>query len=115
MKSCLLTYKKTFATKFTEEQRRLIGISSFLDPRWKSLSFLEELEKEEINAELIKDFWNTWNGENYLKHLLLQRDNSCTPLSLLEKMPKLNEEVGNFMLSLINESDSVAIDDNVNT
>ena len=92
-----------------------MGISSFLDPRWKSLSFLEELEKEEINAELMKDFWNTWNGENYLKHLLEQRDNSCTSLSLPEKMPKLNEEIRNFMLSLINESDSVAIDDNVNT
>ena len=30
-------------------------------------------------------------------------------------MPKLNEKLGNFTLSLINESDSVAIDDGINT
>ena len=63
MKSCLLTYKKTFDIKFTQEQRRLMGISSFLELIWKSLSFLEDPENEEINPELLKYFGILGMGE----------------------------------------------------
>ena len=55
----LVDLQEHFDTKSKEEQRSLMGISSDLDSRWISLSFLEEPEKEEIITELIKDFWNT--------------------------------------------------------
>ena len=93
----------------------LISYSEFFFTtlRWKSLSFFEDSEKEEINTELLHTFWNIWNGDSYLKHLLEGMEESCSPLFSPGKVPKLNEEVGNFMLSLINESDSVEIGNNI--
>ena len=62
----LCDLQENIDTKFTKEQKNLMGISSFLDPRWKSLSFLEEHEREEINMGL----YMIYGAYGMVKHIL---------------------------------------------
>ena len=83
-------------TKFTVDQKELMGISCFLDPRWKTLSFLEGYVRELVNSAAIKQQWCLWNGEAYLQQLL--QDKNSTPIFQPPKIPKLHRDLGNFMI-----------------
>ena len=100
--SLLSDLESNIDTKFTFEQKELMGISSFLDPRWKTLSFLEGYARELVNSAAIKQQWYLWNGETYLQQLL--QDKSSTPIFQPPKIPKLHRDLGNFMISLLDES-----------
>ena len=76
-----------------------MGISTFLDPRWKTLSFLEGYERKIVNSTAIKHQWCLWTAETYLQQLL--QDKSSTPLSQPPKIPKLQQYFGNFMISVL--------------
>ena len=104
----LLDLENNIDTKFTEDQKELMGVSSFLDPRWKTLSFLENIEKERYGSLQIQKMWSLWNGDTYLKQLLedMRMNSGSTIISLPEKIPKLNETIGNFMMSLLQETSS---------
>ena len=100
--SLLSDLENNIDTKFTFKQKELMGISSFLDPRWKTLNFLEGYERELIIPNRIKDQWCLWNGEKYLQQLL--KDKSSIPIFQPPKIRKLHQDLGNFMISLLDES-----------
>lgn len=68
-------------------------ISSFLDPRWKSLNIMQGHERELVNTTAIK---HQWNGETYLQQLLQDTNKSSIPISQPSKIPKLNQDLGNL-------------------
>lgn len=79
-----------------------MGIASFLDPRWKTLSFLEGYEREIVNSTTIKHQLRLCNGETYLQQLL--QDKSSTPIFQPHKKPKLQQDLGNLMIFVLVES-----------
>ena len=56
----------------------------------------------------IQKMWSLWKGDTYLKQLLedMRMNSSSTIISLPEKIPKLNETIGNFMMSLLHDTSS---------
>ena len=109
----LLDLEHNIDTKFSDDQKTLMGVSSFLDSRWKSLNFLENNERERYVSSQIQKLWCLWNGDNYIQYLLEDMNTSSEPISQPEKIPKLNKNIGHLMLSLLDDaSDNIHNKDN---